>query len=99
MPRIQELQDIRAMRFGDACGGWRATPPTVRFAPRPPRDGAPWPRCRLRQRRCRQHPFSNAAADEVDVRTTRFDPAPRRVSGCGAVSRLAAQAVSCAIEA
>ena len=99
MPRIEGLQDIRTMRFGDACGGWRAVPPTVRFAPRPPRDGAPWPRCRLRQRRCRQHPFCNAAADEVDVRTTRFDPAPRRVSGCGAVGRLAAQAVSFEIEA
>ena len=99
MLRIQELQDIRTMRFGDACGGWRATPLTVRFAPRPSWGHAPWPRCRLWQRRCRQHPFSNAAADEVDVRTTRFDPAPRRVSGCGAVSRLAAQAVSCAIEA
>ena len=35
MLRIQELQDIRTMRFGDACGGWRATPLTVRFAPRP----------------------------------------------------------------
>ena len=52
------------------------------LAPRPPRDGAPWPRCCSRQRRCGQHPLVCAGADDGHVRGTMIDPALRRMNGC-----------------